>query len=134
MQKLSLSEHWSQRSILANRFFTAWKKNYLMQLRDMTRSKANSDGIKAGDIVLLIDEQITPRSWPMAIVDEVIPTRSSDKARSVFVRLPLAAKYITDDGKQMRQAPRVKRGIERLVLLESAFDVAVPNNDLPTQQ
>ena len=58
----------------------------------MTRSKANSDGIKAGDIVLLIDEQITPRSWPMAIVDEVIPTRSSNKARSVFVRLPLAAK------------------------------------------
>ena len=55
-----------------------------MQLRDMTRSKANCDGIKAGDIVLLIDEQITPRSWPMAIVDEVIPTRSSNKARSVF--------------------------------------------------
>ena len=69
-----------------------------MKLRDLTRSKANSEGIKEGSIVLLLDEKITPRSWPIAIVDEIIPTRSSDKPRSVFLRLPLSAKHIDNKG------------------------------------
>ena len=122
MHRLSPHEHWSQRITLANRFFNTWKKTYLMKLRDLTRSKANSEGIKEGSIVLLLDEKITPRSWPIAIVDEIIPTRSSDKPRSVFLRLPLSAKHIDNKGRQRKQPTRLKRGVERLVLLESAYE------------
>ena len=51
---------------------------------------------------MLLDNRITPRSWPIAIVDEVMHTRTNDQPRSfLHVSLLLPNIFRTMDGKEV---------------------------------
>ena len=54
-------------------------------------------------------------------MDEALKGRDG-RVRSVWVRLPVNAKHITDKGKAKTQHKRIKRGIEQVGLLEEAPD------------
>ena len=124
LKPASTEESWKTRRNFANRFWKEWRRSYLFSLRNLTQHYTKQRNIKVGDVVLLLNERDTSSThWPMAIVDEVLPTRTGRKhAYSMWLRLPVAAKNITDKGIQLRQAGRIKRGLENCCLLEQTFE------------
>ena len=103
-----------------------------------------SQELKKGDIVLLINERKTRLHWPIARVEELIFSRDN-KARSALLRLPsedkpVSKKEANETGNDVNKkkwhfAPPkfIKRGVETLALLESDLTNSEPprQNKLP---
>ena len=92
-----------------------------MQLRTLSKNYFERKDLKEGDVVLLLTKKITKLDWPIAIVDETLQGRDG-KVRSVWLRLPIQANNITDQGRSKTQHKRVNRGIVQVTLLEEALD------------
>jgi len=70
---------------LANQFWNRWIKEYLPELQRRKKWQNTVDNVKEGDLVLLMDENLPRRVWPLGVIVEVIMGR--DKfVRSVRVR------------------------------------------------
>ena len=66
---------WRQAQYLSSVFWRRWTREYLptlMEQRKWNNPKAN---VKAGDLILLADENYRRGEWPLALVVEIIPGR-----------------------------------------------------------
>ena len=118
---LNAKERWKQRKNISHHYWMLWKEEYLMQLRALSKHYFERRDLKEGDVVLLLTEKLTKLDWPIGVVDEALKGRDG-RVRSVWIRLPINAKHITDKGKAKTQHKRIKRGIEQVSLLEEALD------------
>ena len=118
---LNAKERWKQRKNISHHYWMLWKEEYVMQLRSLSKHCFERRDLKERDMVLLLTEKLTKLDWPIGVVDEALRGRDG-KVRSVWIRLPINAKHITDKGKAKTQHKRIKRGIEQVSLLEEALD------------
>ena len=77
---------WRQVQYLANIFWKRWLKEYLPQLQCRSKWLKTQRNMKAGDIVLIVDENTPRGQWPLGIVTNVKPGRDG-LVRSVQVRV-----------------------------------------------
>ncbi|EYC14365.1 hypothetical protein Y032_0040g167 [Ancylostoma ceylanicum] len=120
----------SETEKLTKKFWTIWKHDYLLELRDRhqlfeKRKKSTSHDPKVGDIVLLDEEsQLSRGQWPMAVILELITSRDG-KIRSVILRtstdrevqrplnriVPLEIRSTVDDDEEADATPTSKGGM-----------------------
>jgi hypothetical protein len=70
-----------------NNFTDQWKKEYLVSIREASRSETNiKESIEVGDVVILKDGNQPRTFWRLAKIETLIP--SKDKiVRSVMVKV-----------------------------------------------
>ncbi|XP_067947511.1 uncharacterized protein [Watersipora subatra] len=102
---------WRKTQQMADEFWTAWKDSYLQQITKRQRWERPQENLRAGDIVL-VKEENTPRyEWPTGKVIEV--TQGEDgKVRRV--RVQMAASILHLKGSVL------ERPIQKLILLLKA--------------
>ena len=112
----SLKEKWHTRQKIIENFWTAWKKEFLTDLRKYHNSIGEKENIKLNACVLILTEKITKRDWPIGAVNKLLYGRDG-LVRSVEVRMPLKASDINPDGSYKTQYKLLTRGIEQIILL-----------------
>ncbi|KHJ77821.1 hypothetical protein OESDEN_22559, partial [Oesophagostomum dentatum] len=81
----------SETEKMTKKFWTIWKHDYLLELRDRHQlfkkgQKATNRDPKVGDVVLLDeDSQLSREQWPMAIITELVSSKDG-KIRSAILR------------------------------------------------
>lgn len=63
---------WKHVQVLADLFWSYWKKDYLQGLQSRRKWKNNQRNVKIGDIVLLKDKNAHRNDWPTGIVESVL--------------------------------------------------------------
>ena len=74
-RSLSLLRRWDLCQCLTRHFWARWSKEYLIQLRKITKWKLPSRNVTVGDIVVLQEDGLVPSKWQLARVTEVHPGR-----------------------------------------------------------
>ncbi|EYC16490.1 hypothetical protein Y032_0033g2688 [Ancylostoma ceylanicum] len=120
----------SETEKLTKKFWTIWKADYLLELRDRHhllegRKKSTNRGPKVKDIVLLDEEsKFSHGQWPMALILELITSRDG-KIRSVIIRtstgrevqrplnciVPLEIRSTVDDDEETDATPTSRGGV-----------------------
>jgi len=70
---------------VANQFWTRWKREYIPSLQKRKKWQDQQQNVKVGDLILLVEENLPRRVWPLGLVTEVIMGRDG-LVRSVRVR------------------------------------------------
>ena len=112
----STREKWILRKRIVDNFWSAWKKEYLTNLREYHSKTQKMQNLKENDCVLVLTEKITKHDWPIGAINQILLGRDG-LVRSVEVRLPLKACDIDDEGKRRKQYKVIKRGIESVIPL-----------------
>lgn len=74
-EDLYLRKRWRRVQLLANNFWTRWRKEYLSNLQQRQRWTKDRTNAKVNDIVLLKEDEIPHNKWKLAEVVEVHPGR-----------------------------------------------------------
>lgn len=64
---------WKYVQHLANQFYTRWIKEYVSKLQECQKWLKVKPNISVGDLVLVIDKDISRGKWPKALVEETYP-------------------------------------------------------------
>lgn len=64
-EKDMYTKQWKQVQVLANQFWTRWRKEYLPHLQFRQKWTTHRKDLQVGDVVLLKDKQIERNHWPM---------------------------------------------------------------------
>ena len=64
---------WRQVQRLADTFWTRWRREYLPTLQSRPKWRESHQNLRAGDLVLMKDKQVTRNSWPLAMVTSSTP-------------------------------------------------------------
>ena len=94
-------------------------------LRKLTKNYCAKRDLKEGDVVLDLLDRKNKLKWPIRIVHEALKARApgeEPKVRSVWLRHPIPADKVTDEGKHLTQHKYTRRGIEQVSLLEEALE------------
>ncbi|XP_067940881.1 uncharacterized protein [Watersipora subatra] len=102
---------WRKTQQMADEFWTAWKDSYLQQITKRQRWERPQENLRAGDIVL-VKEENTPRyEWPTGKIIEV--TQGEDgKVRRVRVQIATSILHL--------KGSVLERPIQKLILLLKA--------------
>ena len=76
---------WRQAQYLSDMFWKRWTKEYLPLLQARQKWNRPTRNFQEGDLVLLADEKLPRRQWPMGRVQEVYPSQDG-LVRSVQVK------------------------------------------------
>ena len=118
------------RKQVSNYYWNLWREEYLPTLRRPTKNYCAKRDIKEGDVVLDLLDRKNKLEWPIRIVHEALKARApgekEPKVRSVWLRHPIPADKVTDEGKHLTQHKYTKRGIEQISLLEEALEETSP--------
>lgn len=76
---------WRQVQILADRFWTRWRREYLPTPQSRRKWNVARRDLKTGDVVLLKDSQVARNDWSVALVTSVFPS-ADGKVRKVELR------------------------------------------------
>ncbi|XP_028822925.1 uncharacterized protein LOC114778148, partial [Denticeps clupeoides] len=68
-----LTKQWRQVQVLADRFWSRWRKEYLPTLQYRRKWNKSHRNLQEGDIVLLKDRQAARNDWPMAVIMKAFP-------------------------------------------------------------
>ena len=101
-----LLKRWDLVQRISTDFWRQWRSRYLQSLQSRSKWKTPSPNVKVGDIVVLKDETLFDRTWPLALVIAVYPGKDG-LVRYAEVRC---------------REKTYRRSINRLVLLFSAKD------------
>ena len=85
VNKVSITKRWNQCQHLSNEYWRLWKAEYLAILNRSAKWRRPQRNITAGDIVLLKDDELFGRAWPMGKVTKVYPG-ADGKVRVADVR------------------------------------------------
>jgi len=66
---------WKQSQLLADHFWRRWVKEYLPSLTRRTKWHGETEPVKTGDMVIIVDEQLKRNSWPRGIIVALHPGR-----------------------------------------------------------
>ena len=76
-----------------NRFWKRWKEEYLMTLRERTKWNKSREGVKVGQLVIMVDEVKHRGEWKLARVTKII----GDEEHVRAVEVKTAKKTFTRD-------------------------------------
>ena len=116
-----LKERWKERKQVSNHYWNLWREEYLTTLRKLTKNYCAKRDLKEGDVVLDLLDRKNKLEWPIRIVHEALKARApgeEPKVRSVWLRHPIPADKVTDEGKHLTQHKYTRRGTEQFRLLE----------------
>ena len=85
---------WKRVQILADIFWTRWRREYVNTLQKRRKWQSEKPNLKNGDIVLLKDSEICRNDWPMGIVVNAISSKDQ-KVRKAEVCVIKDGKRIT---------------------------------------
>ena len=80
------NRRFKQAHLVANHFWERWVKEYLPLLQERSKWFDTVRNLRAGDIVLVCDENTPRGQWPMGVIEDVFKGRDS-LVRSVTLRL-----------------------------------------------
>ena len=72
-----IRSEWKRVQVLADRFWTRWKKEYMQTLQLRRKWHAVQPDLKHGDVVLLKDIDAPRNRWPLAVIVDVMPSDDS---------------------------------------------------------
>ena len=78
-------KRWRRVQYLADQFWIKWKKEYLPTLQERRKWTGPKDNLQAGDVVLLMDENIPRCQWSRGIVTYVFPSKD-ELTRKVTIK------------------------------------------------
>ena len=104
--KTNLRKRWKQTQELSTQFWNRWQREYLPSLTKRAKWYDDNNGIKIGELVLVLDKRNERGMWPLGRVLDVYASRDG-RVRKVVVK--------TNDGTYTR--PVVK--LSKLELFES---------------
>lgn len=116
-QDIYLRKRWRQVQILANDFWTRWKKEYLLNLQQRQIWQKDKRNTKVNDIVILQEDNSPRNQWKLARVTEVYP---STDGRVRKVKLLLSDSNLDNHGKQTSKKVYLDRPVHKTVLLLEA--------------
>lgn len=76
---------WKRVQCLSELFWQKWKKEYLHTLQTCRKWTSAVPDLTEGSIVLLKDNNVPRRSWPLARIVKVLPS-DNGRVRKVIVR------------------------------------------------
>lgn len=85
---------WKRVQALSDRFWTRWKGEYLSNLQNRRKWTDTRPNLKEGDVVLLRDKSVHRNQWPLAVIEEVLPS-SDEVVRKVIIRLVRDGRNVT---------------------------------------
>lgn len=74
-EKDGYKSQWKRVQILANNFWTRWRKEYLCTLQGRQKWLVKKTNLKEGDVVLLKDSTAKRNEWPMGLVEKTYPSK-----------------------------------------------------------
>ena len=104
------TRQWRRTQQLADQFWIAWRKGYLLNLVARNKWPKKSSPLQVGDIVLVKDKLRKRASWPTGVVEET-KCSHDDIVRSVFVHMGLKKNGVSSNTKLL------ERPVSDLVLL-----------------
>ncbi|KAK0144664.1 hypothetical protein N1851_017006 [Merluccius polli] len=116
-QDLYLRKRWRQVQFLANKFWTRWKKEYLLNLQQRQVWQGDKRNAKVNDIVILQEEGSPRNQWKLAKVAEVYP---SNDGRVRKVKLLLGDSTLDHKGRRMSKPLHLDRPVQKIVVLLEA--------------
>ena len=84
MTTSSLKDKFAKSQSRVNAFWKAWNRDYLHLLHNRQKWKSTKDDLKVGELVLIVNKQLSRRSWWLARVVQVL--RSSPHVCQLKVR------------------------------------------------
>ena len=97
-------KRWKQSQYLANVFWKRWLKEYLPILQERQKWFRPKRSVQVGDLVLIVQENVSRGQWPKGLIEEVFPDKHGH-VRQVIVRTATA---------------RMRRDVRKICLLEGA--------------
>ncbi len=82
---ITASKRWNLCQKLSADFWDRWSKEYLQLLQKRNKWTKTSDNIYPGQLVLLKDQEMFQRNWPLAVVQEIFPGQDG-LVRAVDIR------------------------------------------------
>ncbi|CAG9137506.1 unnamed protein product [Plutella xylostella] len=124
---LSLLHRHSLLDKLVQSFWRRWRVEYLHGLQTRQKWNVPSSAIIPGTVVVIIDDNAPPLSWPLAIVDKVHPSRDGvtrvvtvRTARGTYAR-PVVRGYQSRAAALVKQFQELQDQIEQANLELSTF-------------
>ncbi len=79
-------KEWRQVQYLADAFWKAWRRDYLVTLQVRRKWTAEKRDLQEGDVVLLKDSNVKHNEWPIGLIVKTIPS-SDNRVRKVEVKI-----------------------------------------------
>ncbi|KAK6181755.1 hypothetical protein SNE40_009544 [Patella caerulea] len=108
---------WRRVQFLANEFWLRWRKEYLQNLQHRNKWSSFRRNLQVGDIVISKEEDDQRNKWPLARVTEVYKSHDGEIRK---VKILIADRELTTEGKRRSQPTYLDRPIHKLVLLLAA--------------
>ena len=78
-------KRWKQSQYLANVFWKRWLKEYLPILQERQKWFRPKRNVQVGDLVLIVQENVSRGQWPKGLIEEVFPDKHGH-VRPVIVK------------------------------------------------
>ncbi|KAK7910443.1 hypothetical protein WMY93_015127 [Mugilogobius chulae] len=104
---------WKRVQVLADAFWTRWRKEYLCTLQGRQKWLTKKPNLKVGDVVLLKNSSAKRNEWPMGLIEKTYPSRDG-LVRKVDVKVA-----------QHQSVKTFSRPISDLILLLPSSDMDI---------
>ena len=115
----TIVDSWKERMKISNKFWNAWKKEYLANIRKFSKQNNIEENLKVNDLVLVLTEKVNKFDWPIGRVSNVHKGRDGN-ARTVEIQIPTKAYLLDDKAKPLTQYKYLTRGIQNISLFKAA--------------
>ena len=112
-EDLYARKRWRRVQYLLEQFWSRWKAEYLINLNQQNKWQVKRRNMKAGDVVLVKDENTDRMKWPLAVVEEAIIGKDG-LVRNVILRMRTGESEVVGKNAKFSQ---LKRPIQKVVLL-----------------
>ena len=113
-------KRWRRVQLLANEFWTRWKKEYLLNLQQRQKWSKPRRNMRVDDVVFIKDDEDLPRNqWQLARVTEA---HQSADGHVRTVKLAVADRTLDGKGRRVRPCKSLERLVQKLVLLQEASE------------
>ena len=116
-EDLYIRKRWRRVQLLANNFWSRWKKEYLLNLQNRQRWTKDRRNAQVNDIVLLKDDGIPRNKWKLAKVMQVHPGKDG---RVRTLKLLLSDPTLDKMGRRTSKPVYLERPIQKTVTLLEA--------------
>ncbi|KAM7416948.1 hypothetical protein PAMA_018837 [Pampus argenteus] len=116
-EDLYLQKRWRRVQLLANNFWSRWKKEYLLNLQNRQRWTKDRRNAQINDIVLLKEDGIPRNKWKLAKVIQVHPGKDG---RVRTLKLLLSDPTLDKMGRRTSKPVYLERPIQKTVTLLEA--------------
>ena len=110
---------WRKVQYLAERFWSQWQKEYLLNLQHRQKWNQRRRDFQVGDIVIVKEDNPIRSHWKLARVIEVFPSQDNIVRK---VKLLIADSKLTDKGSRIKKPTILERPVNKLTLLLESSD------------